>query len=394
MSKALKWFFLALVLVAFAGVVSHGVVLPRFVWEHQLKQVEAQFPDHSIEVQRVVLALSLDPALMLSGVSVQHPVRQEHLQIGLLRLGFDGLSSVQQGRLQLQHIGVKGLQANAQRQTDCLANLHHCIPRLPWTFSSRLLMQHAHISLRTLEVEQAEFRVESPLAQQTLTGRIDHARYVLNQNNHPNALSLGWRLQVKAPGVDNALTAALTATPESAFKFNQIAVQVDGQWGGFPWTASLAQDQLAFEFAQAGGRGAPLLMLSGQNLRTYLRRNDAPETHQAAFSARRVEGGLPAQPWRMQEAEWTYTHEDAQAWTFNLVYTPAEQQLNIEPAHIAGSEGLPAAAQHRTLGCPPSPGRTAASPVAYWVWQAGWFRVYNTLPAEPDLLVLCPANPS
>ncbi|HEX4916955.1 MAG TPA: hypothetical protein VFV43_03560 [Limnobacter sp.] len=390
MPKAFKWSATALVLVVLVGVVSHGVVVPRFLWESKLKSLASQFPNQTIDVQRVVLALSLNPTLMVSGLSVQHPAQQESLDIGLLRLDFHGIESIRLGRLQLQHLGFKGIRSQAQHENDCLSTPLSCLPRLPFMMVAQVVQ--AQMAPRSVEIEQAEFRVENPATQQILLGRIDHASHALHHRNQPDGFSLGWRLQVQAPGVNNAITVAIKAAPKGSSLFNDIQVQLDGQWGGFPWTGSLEQDQLALELAQAGGQGAPIIKLKGKNLRAYLRRDDAPETHQAAFSARLLEGGLPAQPWRMQQAEWTYTHEDAQAWTFNLAYEPATQRLEIQPARITGSEGLPADAQTRLLNCEQAT-LPAVNNKPLWAWQNGWFRVYKEAPKGTAALVLCPVAP-
>ncbi|HEX4880407.1 MAG TPA: hypothetical protein VFV39_11215, partial [Limnobacter sp.] len=246
-------------------------------------------------------------------------------------------------------------------------------------------------ALRLVEIEQAEFHVQNPTQQQSLVGRIDSAHYAFEHTGRNNAIGLGWRVQFKAPGIHNAMAISLNATPASAGDWRGLRLQADGDWGGFPWTGSAEQDRLHIALAQALGKGAPIVQLSGQNLRTYVRRNDAPETHQAAFSAQQLVGGLPAQPWAFTQAEWTYTHEDAQAWTFNLAYNPADKQLVIEPATIAGSEGTPAHAQTRLLNCPANnaPGQGDAS---YWSWQAGWFRIQGSHPGEAHAWVLCPAS--
>jgi hypothetical protein len=132
----------------------------------------------------------------------------------------------------------------------------------------------------------------------------------------------------------------------------QLKVDIDGQWNGYPWTGSAEQDLLVLRLEQTNnGEGAPFIKLNGENLRTYVRRDDLPETHQAAFSAQQFEGGLPAQNWTLIKAEWTYTHEDAQAWTFNMHYTASEGLLELQPETIQGSEGIPAEAQARELNC-------------------------------------------
>lgn len=188
------------------------------------------------------------------------------------------------------------------------------------------------------------------------------------------------------------MNAQTEAGPMREVSLKQLKVDIDGQWNGFPWTGSAEQDLLVLRLAQTNnGEGAPFIKLNGENLRTYVRRDDLPETHQAAFSAQQFEGGLPAQNWTLNKAEWTYTHEDAQAWTFNMNYTASEGLLELQPETIRGSEGIPAEAQVRELNCDAD--ETAIrEDKPYWAWQEGWFRVLNQHPQENSSLVLCPVQ--
>jgi hypothetical protein len=58
----------------------------------------------------------------------------------------------------------------------------------------------------------------------------------------------------------------------------QLKVDIDGQWNGYPWTGSAEQDLLVLRLEQTNnGEGAPFIKLNGENLRTYVRRDDLPE---------------------------------------------------------------------------------------------------------------------
>lgn len=398
MSKALKWSILALVLVVLAAILSHGVVLPRFVWQPQLQRLAQTYPGVEMDAQRVVVALSHKPALLVSGLAIRHHPRQEQLQIGLLRLRFNAVKSLTTGRLQLEQVGVKSLYSQANTQSDCLETPLACMPRLPLALLGPIAFGDLHQqasfwspqwAVKRLNIEQAEFEINNPDLQQNLLGKIDQAAYTLGATAHTNNLNVGWRLDVKAPGLHNAITVAFKATPVAPLHFENLQLDLDGTWATYPWTASAAQDHLHLKFEQAnGGTGAPLVQVAGGNLRTYIRRNDAPETHQAAFSAQTLRGGLPAQPWAFEQAEWTYTHEDAQAWTFNLNYQPELGRIAISPTTIEGSEGLPAEAQVRELNCGPQANIRPDKP--HWAWHDGWFRLGTEAMGSEGAWVLCP----
>ena len=104
MSKSSK-IIAALLVLGFALVVfSHGVVVPRFLWEPRLQSLKNQYPDQRIDVNRVVLALSLNPQLIITEIEIDDPARGENVQLALLRLGMNMPSSIQQGRLQINSI--------------------------------------------------------------------------------------------------------------------------------------------------------------------------------------------------------------------------------------------------------------------------------------------------
>lgn len=405
MSKALKWSIFALILIAIGVVLSHGVIVPRFLWEPRLQTIQNQYPDQTIQVKRVVLALSLKPQLIISEIEIDAPNRQENVKIALLRFGVDAIESAQQGRLQIKAITVKGLAVNASRQADCGSVNLSCIPVLPVALVARgwASTQVANpgfftpeLALNTLELEQAQFTVNNPEAQQELSGKLEQFKFKVGNSAPDNQFNLGWRVGIKTPQENNELYIAMNAQTEAGpmreVSLKQLKVDIDGQWNGFPWTGSAEQDLLVLRLAQTNnGEGAPFIKLNGENLRTYVRRDDLPETHQAAFSAQQFEGGLPAQNWTLSKAEWTYTHEDAQAWTFNMNYAASEGLLELQPETIRGSEGIPAEAQVRELNCDAA--ETAIrEDKPYWAWQEGWFRVLNEHPLENSSLVLCPVQ--
>lgn len=405
MSKALKWSIFALVIVIAGALLAHGVVVPRSIWEPKLNSVRNQYPDQRIDVKRVVLALSFRPQLIISEIEIDDPTRKENLQLGLIKLGVNALESLQHNQIQVESLTVKGLAVQAEKDVDCTQLNLGCTPVLPVALAARAWQSTQvanpgfftpHLDLKKLDLEQALFTVSNSAAQQEINGKIEQLKFQLDDSSENNQLSLGWRLQIKTPQESNQLYLAMNAQTETGAMreiiLNNLKIELDGHWSGFPWTGSAEQDFLALRILQANnGEGAPFVKLQGNNLRTYLRRDDLPETHQAVFSAQQFEGGLPAQDWTLRKAEWTYTHENAQAWTFNMNYTASEGLLELQPETIRGSEGIPAEAQVRELNC--TVGDTnIREDKPYWAWQEGWFRVLNTAPAGEAGLVLCPVQ--
>lgn len=409
MSKALKWSIVALVLVLIAMVLNHGVVVPRFMWESRLQHIQNQYPEQTIEVRRVVLALSLNPKLIISEVYVDVPDRQENVQIAMLRLGVDGVESFRQARIQVDQIAIKGLNTSAQRQADCSQPSLNCTPLLPFALAARAWQSTQvvnpgfwtpELALKKLDVEQALFTVNNAEAQQQITGKVEQLKFHLDQhpgqNANNNQFSLGWQINTKSPEGNNQLYLTMNSQTErgqgQAVALRNLTVELKGQWDGFPWTASAEQDLLVFDTAKTNqGEGAPYLKLNGENLRTYIRRDDEPETHQAAFSVKTFTGGLPGQNWLLNKAEWTYTHEQAQAWTFDARFDAAESLIAISPATIEGSEGVPAEPQLRVLNCAKEP-VLLREDKPYWVWQHGWFQVYADHPQDDAALIVCPVQ--
>lgn len=403
MSKALKLSIFTLALIGAGVVLSHGIIVPRFIWEPRLQAIQNQYPDQTIQAKRIVLAFSLNPQLMISEIEVDAPGRQENVRVGLVRFGVDALESIQQGRLQIKALTVKGLAVNANRQADCSNLTLTCVPVLPVALVARAWQSTQvanpgfltpELNLEKLDIEQASFTVANSEAQQQITGKVEQLKFQTGRSAATNQFSLGWQINIKTPQENKQLYIAMNAQTEAGVPreiiLKNLKVDVSGLWDSFPWTGTAEQDLLVLRIAQTNnGEGAPYLKLNGDNLRTYIRRDDLPETHQAAFSVQQFEGGLPAQDWALKKAEWTYTHEDAQAWTFNINYAASESLLEVQAETIEGSEGIPAEAQARELNCTADETKTRESR-PYWAWQEGWFRVLGEHPLESANLVLCP----
>jgi hypothetical protein len=403
MHRALTGVAAILLLLSLIFILAHGVVIPRFFWEHRLEAIRNQYPDQTFQVKRVVLSLSLKPQLIVSNIKIGDPTRKENTQLGLIRLGMDAVESFKQGRLLIDSISLKGLMVQAEKEADCSYINLDCMPVLPLALTARAWQSTQvanpgfltpEIDLKTLELEQAQFIARNTAAQQEISGKLEQFKFQLGNAPKNNQFNLGWQVAVKTPQANNQLYIAMNAKTQAGAKneivLEQLKVDVSGKWNGFPWTGTAEQDLLAMRLAQANnGQGAPYLKLTGENLRTYVRRDDLPETHQAAFSAQQFTGGLPAQDWALNKAEWTYTHENAQAWTFNMNYAAAERLLELKPETIEGSEGIPAEPQVRAINCAVDTSNIRKD-MLYWVWQEGWFRTLVQHPQDNSSLVLCP----
>ena len=156
-----------------------------------------------------------------------------------------------------------------------------------------------------------------------------------------------------------------------------MEISARGELLNYPWYATAAIDEI-----NVSSYKAPSWQL--QQFRAYLRREDAPEEHQAALSARGVtfewaDGRLNA-----KQAEWTYTHEQAEAWTFNATLDFALHRLNIRPATIQGSEAVLAQAQQWNLTC-----ENIGSNSTAWFWESGWFDLKRKKDTRNAHALLC-----
>jgi hypothetical protein len=407
MYRALTGVAAIMLLISLTFIVTHGFIVPRFIWEPRLDAIRNQYPDQKIHAKRVVLALSLRPQLIISEIEIDDTTRKENIQLSVVRLGMNAIESAKQGRLLVDSITLKGLVVNAEKPLDCLNINLACVPILPAALAARAWQstQVANpgfftpkLDLQKLELEQAQFTVSNPQTHQALSGKIEQFKFQTGDSPAQNQFNLGWQINVKTPEENNQLYIAMNAQtkPDATHQvaLKNLKVDMDGQWNGFPWAGTAEQDLLVLDVAQANnGEGAPFIKIDGDNLRAYLRRNDSPEKHQAAFSVQRLEGGLPGQDWHLKKAEWTYTHEEAQAWTFNMNYETSDGLLELQPETIQGSEGIPAEPQAREVNCEPHETRIRENK-PYWAWQEGWFSVLNKHPAEKAKLVLCPIQVS
>ncbi|HEY1057354.1 MAG TPA: hypothetical protein VGE55_01335 [Limnobacter sp.] len=383
---------------------THGIVVPRSVWESHLLALQQQFPNGRTQLDRVVLALGQRPQLLLTGFSQSKPDTGEQLSVALARLELSDYGFLRGETPIITGITLKGIDSQVQAHSKCTASVLSCAPSIPmewvryWNDASHTQLGKSPkptFNLENLRIEKAQWHA---LGEADMQAQLDDFRFNSGSIDEPATLSLAWRMSANNGTKAYVALQASPARYESAdgsvtWSLKNLHTEFNGQWQGFPWTGTLAQQQLLVSLAQAGehNTGAPIVRVSGQQLRIYLRRDDDPDIHQAAFSAGEFSGGLPMQRWSFRQAEWTFTHQDAQAWTFNLQFNPATQRMQVEPATIEGSEGLPAPAHVRGPDCSQLAVAKSMRPdsTAIWQWQQSWFNILDvteiqTKPATAD----------
>ncbi|MDX1668163.1 MAG: hypothetical protein R3194_01985, partial [Limnobacter sp.] len=358
MPRQIKWLLPIAALLGLGAILAHGVVVPQFIWQPTLKNLQAQYPDQQISVNRVVAGLSHRPHLLLAGVSVGSEKYSESMDIGLMRLEVDGWKSLQKGRLVIDTLAIKNLVADRTSSKDCNEQGVRCLPLTPAGLvvatQNRIgsLPGKPSLELRDVELTQWQLQTQTLRGDTSLLVNLDLFTFLAESGKEDTA-KLAFRVvQPTEPGIEqapvNKMSLAFSATPklldEPSLSLINLQGDVSGQWHGRPWTGSLASDIVRLN-QQSGWT------FQGNGLRAYLRRDDQPEIHQAAFSSLDFEGGLPLKPMIFRQSEWTFTAEQAQAWTFDLTLIPSLGLVDIQPAVIEGSEGEPAQAQSRILNC-------------------------------------------
>lgn len=423
MPNKIRWLSILFVLAALSAVLAHGVVVPQFVWRPFLDDIQTQYPDQRIDIKRFVVGLSHRPHVILGGLSIRNDKRAESLEIGLLKLEVDGWQSIQAGQIIIDTLEVKGLNAQRTTSRDCNQQILKCLPLTPFGLTIALqtkmskLPGKPSLALTDVELTQWQLKTTTLRGDESLSVYIDLLSFLIT-NETDDTAKLGLRLvQPSRPESTDApindLSLAISGVPkQSNDGFSIINLQADakGELNKLPWSGSLAAEVLKFEYASPKESNAHLGSTSwrftGSGLRTHLRRDDAPDTHQAAFSSLEFEGGLPIAPMQFRQAQWTFTNEKAKAWTFNMSIIPSLGLIEIQPAVIEGSEGEPAQAQSRILNCrsaPPTMLGLLGSPIKlqpedileekpFWTWQDGWFQSVYEYPANSVDLVLCPVD--
>lgn len=411
-----------LILIIAIGLIAHGVPAPRFVWESHLTELQTRLPEYDIQIDSVVLGLSHKPVVMVSGIHIKNKTNADRLDVGLLRVELNHIAGLRRGEWVVSDLKLKGLHSVKATNQDCEGlpiRCWHSMPIRVWA-QVRLMLETRKFHIQNMELEQVEFRNQTtqPVASEFGLG-VDELKYksplqsgLFSDENGTGFISAGIRLfesnllasstasasvQGPQPGPNQlyfsikAKQALINPTTSSSgvssevWKFDEVESDFTGNWRGgqngkkgpsepsiYPWAGSVVLGSVILR----RDHDAPFLRIQASELRSYISRLDSLADHQAAFSVRQLEGGLPAQDFLLKQAEWTYTHENAEAWTFDLLLKQASNSsatiAEITPAKIPGSEGIPALRQTRVLGCDAS--------TSYWFWQDGWFRHQSNRP--------------
>lgn len=420
----MKRLFAFFVVALAAGLLAHGVPAPRLLWEGYLTALQTRLPDYDIHVGGVVIGLSHKPVLMVSGIQIKSKTSPDHLDVGLIRLEVNALASWRRDEWAISDFKLKGVRSLKYTSEGCEGLPMRCWHTMPLRVLAQVdqMLQHK-VNIQNMEWEQVEFgnrfmrnrHTDNPIADTAeanfgvtvedlkykaplqsglmrdvqSTGTVSAGIKVFEtppvkqaDTSKPNQIYISFKakqaLLNKPPAHNTPDNMPSEGKPESshAWKFDAVEADLTGQWtsgqSSYPWSGSVAVGSVLIKREDL----APFVKLQASELRSYISRLDSPADHQAAFSARQIEGGLPRQDFIFKQAEWTYTHEDAEAWTFDLLLkqaTGSEPQTlaEITPSHIPGSEGIPALAQTRVLGCKQSS--------SYWYWLDGWFRQQGML---------------
>jgi hypothetical protein len=387
------------------------------VWEGKLNELQSRLPEYDIHIDSVVLGLSHKPVLMVSGIQIKNRLNADTLDLGLLRLELNQIAGWRRNEWVVSDLTLKGLRSIKTNNEDCDGlpiRCWHSIPLRVWAQVRLMLgeepgrnesqIQAQRVHIQNMEWEQVELRNHG--VSQNKVGAnfefgwtVEELKYrspvqsrMFSDENGTGAISAGIKLfdssaATTAKQKPNQLYISIKANQallhpapsegglnSEAWKFDNLESEFTGDWfDGYPWSGSIAVGSVILRHDD----NSPFLKLQASELRSYVSRLDSPADHQAAFSARQIEGGLPAQDFLFKQAEWTYTHENAEAWTFDLLLkqgnnTDKPLRAEITPSNIPGSEGTPALPQARVLGCNAS--------TSYWYWQEGWFKQNSSPP--------------
>jgi hypothetical protein len=363
--RVLKNIVLLLGSTAAAIMLWHGVYMPSFLLKPIALGVEE---GRSIEfkAESFVVSMLPSPKVRLINVQINSAItKQPIVHAGLVSLEFN-YSQWLQGDLFPVSLNLKQTVFRAEKDAEGDWTLLH-LKKLR-SDTKRPLRLPKHLSIK-----------DSRLQTISATGQINQFLIDDLQLQTDGEASSYVAIRAGAPN-DNAwnaqLQAKLTLTGEK-LQLERLEASARGDFLDFPWYATAAIDAMTLPSVKA-----PSWEL--QQFRAYVRREDAPDDHQAALSVRRAnfewaDGRLSA-----KKAEWTYTHEQAEAWTFNATVDLALQSIKIRPESISGSEALLAKAQDWRLSC-----QSSDQNANVWVWQSGWFDLKRKKLAGNAPALLC-----
>ena len=335
----------------------HGVPLPQWLWRPVLQSLELS-PDYSVQIERVVVSVIPSPKIRFINTDITlKPEPTHHLRVAYTRVDLPWLQLFGHNESPL-NIVVKGafipMQQDAEGQWSWV-NLLKSKNDLSGTKRLKILtVSDSHIQIGANQL--------SPQLQGELT--IDQL-FVDPTGDMESSLGLRWQSPLETTPVTvqaTTLVQSMVHHNNPYWVLNRIQSDIKGPWDGYPWLATLGMDQLWVS------QLAPL-SASGSGFKSYLRRDDDPDQHQAALTVQQMSMVLPDGRLNLNHAEWTYTANDAQAWSFNAVLDGATHQLSFTPATIEGSESKPAPPSTWSVPC----NGIARTTGNAWTWQNGWF---------------------
>jgi hypothetical protein len=347
---------------ALAVALWHGIPMPArwlSAWTDALLEDRAV----SLQMGGAVVSLLPAPRIRLINAELNSSITGQPLaRAGLLTLKLEIKPG--SGRwLSLHTLSVKEAEIWID-QTGAEGSNWSAWPRVPPRSDRKLrLPQHVYLENSFIYLQTETIG--------TLSARIDQLR-LLQDGSGPSTLAM--RLQ--NPHISGNLQASAQITADDTdFRMHNIQSDFVGRFAGFPWSLTSAahaiekSDRNAFDPWKVS------------DLRIYAKRDDDPDEHQAVFSAASASLHPSDGRTRFLFAEWTYTHEKAEAWSFNAELDAALGTLKLWPATIAGGEALPAKPLDLSIRCKTGPDSgSLAAPAAsqarskrVWIWQEGWF---------------------
>ncbi len=333
-------------IAAIAIALWHGVYIP-VAWLQPVTSPLLADRAVSFKADKAVVSLLPTPKLRLLNAELDSTLTGQPLaRAGLLTLGLrvkPGQArwlelhalTVKEAEIWVDQSGAEGSNWSAWPRVPPRSDKKLRLPQQIIFENSFIYFQNANIGSVSVKLDRLHL-LRDGSAQSVLAARFQHPDFSGN---------------LQATGFLQA--------DDDSWRMENIQSESTGRIAGYPWTLTTAIQSVEND------AGVPLSPLKLTHLRFYAKRDDDPDEHQAVFSAAATEMYPSDGRTRFRFAEWTYTHEKAEAWTFHAELDAALGRLTIRPATIPGSEAIPA----RPLAL----GTRCAHSQAVWLWNDGWF---------------------
>ena len=358
----IKKFLFSLVAIAIIVMLWHGAPIPKPLWR-LVAQNRLEEQNMALEADGVYVSVLpslklrlLNPRIVVVGV---HPFDEQSPDdrpvvtgASLLRMEWSWLNFFKKG----PNITAIGAQALVYLDDDGLW--------FPFAFfQDDDEDKPSRLPFQTLRLEQSQVKLQV----RTLKGELQIDELLLDTSGQTNShLGARWFSTPDTQPLTISGSGLFQQTDEGqgfAWQSKGNQFEIKGPADNYPWyaTVGLAEASLSTTKPQ---------QLTGADLKIYVRRDDDPDTHQAAFSVKRGTMQLPQGLFELQDSEWTYTDHDAQSWSFNSTLDLAKGMVSVEPTVIAGSESVAAPKAKWSLNC----GEGTKPLSEAWRWEEGWFK--------------------